>query len=249
MIHCTQPHGAGVPDPEESPPPRTQTRVALFDKQKLAPPVSFTTLLTPDLVRISVGDPAVKFYHVHRDLLCSRDPVFNAGFGPNSYFGEGTSHSGELKLADQIPQVIDLFVHWLYSDNNNLPAITIGGADLPTIKENSLPAYIHLYTFANSRCIANLEAKALKEIVAFYRRTTYYVLEATLCMVFEITPQKCRLRKFMARAWFYHQSRRGGSSTAEVQTLALGSNGFGEELVRAIANWARREWVEPDAGF
>jgi hypothetical protein len=247
MIHCTQPHGGRVPDPEESPSLRTQTRVALVEKQKLAPPVPFTSLLTPDLVRISVGDPAVKFYHVHRDLLCSRDPVFNAGYGPNSYFGEGTSHSGELKLADQIPQVIDLFVHWLYSDNNNLPAVTTGGADLPTIKENSLPAYIHLYTFANSRCIATLEAKALKEIVAFYWRQTFQVLTPTLCLVFEVTPPKCRLRQFMARAWFYHQSRRGGSAIGQVQTLALGSNGFGEELVRAIAT--HTQWVEPDAGF
>ena len=226
-------------------------KAALVEKQKSPDTllVPFTSLLTPELVRIQVGDSAVKSYHVHRDLLCSRDPVFNAGYGPNSNFGEGTNHSQELKLPDQIPQAIDLFIHWLYSNNDNLPTIMTGGADLPIIKENSLPAYIHLYTFANSRCITTLEAKALKEIVAFYRRHSYFVLEPTLCLVYEITPPKCRLRQFMARAWFFHQSRRGGSTVGHVQELALESNGFGEELVCAIAGWARREWLEPDAGF
>jgi hypothetical protein len=55
-----------------------------------------TNQLTADLDCISVGDPVEKVYHVHRTLLCARDPVFNAGYGPNSEFEE--RQKSELNL-------------------------------------------------------------------------------------------------------------------------------------------------------
>lgn len=206
-----------------------------------------TDLLTADLVCISVGEPVEKVYHVHRTLLCARDPVFNAGYGPNSEFDE--RQKSELKLANQMPQVADLFVNWLYSDTGTLPIITIGGNHLPVIKEKSLPAYIHLFTFADSRCIKSLQSEALKQIVHFYSRMDFFVLEPTLCLVYDITPPKCRLRDFMARAWCYHQMRRQSSSTRSVVELAKRDAEFGEDLVLAMAGWAARQWAVPDNGF
>lgn len=148
-----------------------------------------------------------------------------------------------------MPQVADLFVNWLYNDSGNLPIITIGGYDLPVTKEKALPAYIHLFTFADSRCIKSLQSEALKQIVRFYSRMDFFVLEPTLCLVYDITPPKCRLRDFMARAWYYHQMRRQASTTGQVAELARRDAEFGEDLVLAIAGWAARQWAVSDNGF
>jgi hypothetical protein len=204
-------------------------------KQSKMNPAPLPDLLTSDLVSITVGDPVEKTYHVHRTLLCAKDPVFNAGYGPDSQFTE--AQKSELKLTDQLPQVADLFVLWLYSDRGKLPIIKIGGHDLPAVVKNSLPAYIHLYTFADSRCIEVLKAEASHEIVNFYVRMEFFVLEPTLCLVYEITPSKCRLRQFMARAWVWSRDWRNG-----IRNL-------GKDLVLAMTSRAAGQWETADDGF
>lgn len=152
----------------------------------------------------------------------------------------------DLELPELEPQVANLFVQRLYSDTGVLPITSHGGRNLPIIEKNSLPAYIHLYMFADSRCIESLKAEALRQIVHFYSRMQFFVLEPTLCLVYEITPPKCRLRVFMSRAWNFYQSRgQGNSTTRQAVELVKKDAEFGEDLVLAMTDWPACKRVNP----
>lgn len=220
--------------------------LSIEERNRTRPP-SITDLLTSELVTISVGDPVSKVYHVHRALLCARDPVFEAGHRPKCLFTKG--HSEKVNYPDQLPEVMNLFVRWLYNDSDYLSTTSIDGVSLRVIGERSLPAHVHLYTFADFRCIEVLQSQALKEIIRFYRQGKFFVLEPTLCLVYESTPRKCTLRQFMSRAWFFHQLQRRASGTGAVTELASRDTEFGEDFAAAAAGYASRVWNEPDDGF
>ncbi|KAF7858872.1 hypothetical protein EAF04_008914 [Stromatinia cepivora] len=73
-------------------------------------------LLGHTIVHVKVGDD-LKDFGIHKDLICHYSPYFKAAF--NSGLEE--SITGIMKLPETKPEVFELFYHWLYNQDLEIP--------------------------------------------------------------------------------------------------------------------------------
>ncbi|CZT00567.1 uncharacterized protein RCO7_03012 [Rhynchosporium graminicola] len=152
---------------------------------------SFKEQFGSEIVKISVDRKSKKQeFHIHKNLLCQKAPVFDRMFSSN--FAEG--QKGEAELPEDDPQAFDAFAAWLYCD---------AVATLVNENEGVDRRYIQLFIFAEKYGIIRLADNTMD---AFLKNQTIIKTRPgpeSSAMAYEGTYVGSKLRLYVARCWAY----------------------------------------------
>ncbi len=139
-------------------------------------------LLMGGMVDIYVG-PSKKLYQLHKALVCARSSFFK-----NAFSGSFKEADGVLIMAEDIPEVFDLAVQWIYSGNIDPMALD------RTV--NGLSTHLRLFVLADKLQIPKLQECIITSIRKGLHVSGGYMKSSQIIYIFNNTPPSSSLRKF-----------------------------------------------------
>ncbi|CZT42851.1 uncharacterized protein RSE6_02803 [Rhynchosporium secalis] len=146
---------------------------------RLANPESLVTLIAGE------GEMMKKFV-MHKDFACHYSPVFKAAF--NSSFLEGQTQV--YKLPKTSERVVNLLVHWLYTQE------VIVDSETKSTASSEMPNYCELWILADRLLIPRLQNAVVAEIIELQDAFGFTALNC-LIYVYANTAAKSPLRTML----------------------------------------------------
>ncbi|KAI9047542.1 hypothetical protein LZ554_008258 [Drepanopeziza brunnea f. sp. 'monogermtubi'] len=156
-----------------------------------------------EMVDIYIGAGAEEtHFRVHKQLLCSKIPYFEAMFG--SGFSEGLSSSAILSEDD--PESFGVLYEWIYLDTVTLPQFCIetipGGLDV------SISRFSSLLKLLDKICLPKVIDAAVTHFLDFCKEYSVLPISPHVTPACQGLPEHLRFRKFYARGIHYILSGR-----------------------------------------
>ncbi|PVH82575.1 hypothetical protein DL98DRAFT_487740 [Cadophora sp. DSE1049] len=168
----------------------------------IAPNASFNERLGSEIVKISVGEGIEKQeFHIHKNLLCQKAPVFDRMLNGN--FAEG--RSGEASLPEDDPRAFDMLVSWLYSGS---------------VLNHACGDFIRIFILAEKYGIVCLADNTMDAFIQSGLRSRKRPGAKYWAQAYEGTHEGSKLRLFMSRCWAYGVINQGDNEKWATCSLA-----------------------------
>lgn len=192
------------------------------------------------MVSLYVGAEKRKF-HVHKKLLCSKIPAFQAMFcGSFKEAEEGIAY-----LPEDSPVAIELLVEWLYRGFLT-PVVIEEGADRASTRgaaRDAATRWTQLFSLAEKYCIETCMDQSLELIKNTHKKYHMYYNCQAMANGYNNTHEGSRLRLYILRSLCYITLEKDTSDawpTADIQQLLRETPDLSDDLIKEIRGRRRK---------